>query len=459
LLVGLALGGCSLAPRYQRPALPVADAFPGAAAAASPAPQPGWRGLFGDPRLRALLDLALERNRDLRIAALNVEQTRAQYRIQRSAFLPGVGAAAAVTRQRVPADLSTTGRAVTADAWSVGLGVTAFELDLFGRVRSLSDAALEQYLATEEAQRAARIALVAGVATQYLSLRALEEQVAVARSTLEAVEASFRLTSRSAEAGRGSELDLRTAETQVEAARFNLAAAEQQRMRAENGLLLLVGGALPADLPGGAPLDAAQVVTDLPVGLPSEVLLRRPDVLAAEHALQSANALVGAARAAFFPSITLVGTGGVASARLEGLFGAGSEAWSFTPRVTVPLFAGGALRASLDVAKLRTSAEVARYERTVQGAFREVADALGSRAWLDEQLRALEARVAAEERRHQLSERRYRAGIDPYLLLLTAERDLYGARQLLIQARLARLANLVDLYRALGGGWSAADPA
>ena len=452
--LGLLAAGCTLAPRYQRPEAPVAASFPGADPGPAPAARPGagWRDVLGDPRLQALAALALERNRDLRVAALNVELTRAQYQIQRAPLLPQVAGSAGGTRQHVPADLGLSGRAVTTEAWSAGLGLATFELDLFGRVRSLSDAALEQYLATEEARRSAELALVAAVATQELAGRAAGAQVALARETLETVRAAHRLVARQAEAGRASALDLRTAEAQVEAARFGLAGAEQQRSRAEHALALLAGGPLPAGLPEPLPLDAPGLVAELPAGVPSEVLVRRPDVLAAEHALRAANAAVGAARAAFFPSITLTAFGGVSSAGLDGLFAGGARSWSFTPRVNVPLFAGGALRASLDAAEVRASLEVARYERAVQGAFREVADALAARATLDEQLRAQAARVAAEARRLELSERRYRAGLDGYLVLLTAQRDLFAARQGLIQARVARLVNLVDLYKALGGG-------
>jgi multidrug efflux system outer membrane protein len=452
----LVLAGCSLAPRYERPAPPVVQTFPGAAGESAGAAtffDPGWRAVLGDPRLQAVVELALARNRDLRVAALNVALVQAQYRLQWSQQLPAVGAVGGVTRQRIPADLSSTGKAVTASAWSVGLGLAAFELDLFGRVRNLSDAALEQYLATEEARRSAQLSLVAEVASAYLASRALEEQVVLARSTLEAVLTSLHLSRRAAEAGRVSELDLRTAESQVETARFNLAAAEQQRARAEGALVLLAGGPLPGDLPEPLPLEGQQV-TELPAGVPSEVLVRRPDVLAAEHALRSANAIIGAARAAFFPSISLTAFGGKASASLDALFDKGADSWSVSPRITVPIFAGGALRASLDAATLRKSIEVARYERAIQGAFREVADALEARAFLDEQLRAQSARVAAEARRYQLSELRYRGGVDSSLTLLIAQRDLFGARQLLIQARLARLTNLVALYKALGGGWS-----
>ncbi len=332
--------------------------------------------------------------------------------------------------------------------------MSAFELDLFGRVRSLSAAALEQYLATEEARRSAHLSLVAAVATQYLAERAFEEQVALARETLAIVEASHALTKRTYEAGRVSELDLRTAESQVETARFNLSAAEQQRGQAENAVVLLTGRPLPPDLPPALPLEAQAIVAELPAGVPSEVLQRRPDILAAEHALLSANASIGAARAAFFPSITLTAFGGTSSAELTGLFGAGSAAWSFAPRVTLPIFAGGALRASLDVAELRKSIQVAEYERAIQVAFREVSDALVPRAALDRQLQAEGARVEAEQRRYQLSDLRYRKGVDSYLTVLTAQRDLFAAQQQLIQSRAARLANLVELYRALGGGWN-----
>jgi outer membrane protein, multidrug efflux system len=431
----LALASCSLAPRYERPPAPVSPDWEAAASAPAGQPPPadlGWRDVFGDPRLQALVALALENNRDLRVAALNVELTRAQYRIQRSVQLPALAATAGSTTQRVPADLSPSGKVTTGTAYTVGAAMSAFELDLFGRVRDLSAAALQQYLATEEARRSAHLSLVAAVATQYLAGRALEDQVALARRTLETVEASLALTRRSYEAGRVSELDVRTAEAQVETARFNLSTADQQRAQAENALVLLAGR---------------------PPGVPSEVLQRRPDVLAAEHVLESANANIGAARAAFFPSISLTASGGTSSAALSGLFGGGSAAWSFAPRLNLPVFTGGALRASLDVAEVRKSIEVARYERAIQVGFREVADALVARAALGQQLEAERARVEAEQRRYQLSDMRYRRGVDSYLTVLTAQRDLFAAQQQLIQSRLARLSNLVEIYRALGGGW------
>lgn len=456
LAAALLVGGCSLAPRYERPAAPVPAALPGppaASGAAVAAADLGWRDVFGDERLRALVALALHNNRDLRIAALNAELTAAQYRIQRASQLPSLGASASATRQFVGADTSPTRRDLDATAFTVGLGLTAFELDLFGRVRSLSRAALEQYLATEEARRSAHISLVANVAVQYLSERALDDQLALARRTLATVESSFELTRRSAEAGRASELDLRTAEAQVQTARVNLSAAQQQRARAGNALVLLVGQPLPADLPPPTPLDAQALLAELPAGVPSEVLLRRPDILAAEHALVGANAQIGAARAAFFPTISLTGFAGTSSTELAGLFGNGAGLWSFTPRIDLPIFRGGALSASLDAARVRKNLQIAQYERAIQGAFREVADALVARAALDEQLEAQAARAEAERRRYELSDLRYRKGVDSYLVVLTAQRDLFAAQQALIQARLARLANLVDLYRALGGGW------
>jgi multidrug efflux system outer membrane protein len=449
----LALAGCSLAPRYQRPATPVpAEAGAAPAAGAIDAAALGWRDLFRDERLKAVVGLALQNNRDLRVAALNVELTQAQYGIQRAALLPSVSATAGGTRAHVPADLNTSGHAVTSWSYSVG-GAAAFELDLFGRVRSLSDSALQQYFATAEAQRSAHIALVAQVATEYLAERAFDDQVVLAQRTLETVESSFALAKRTYEAGRSSELDLRTAESQVHTARFNLSKAQEQRDRAQNALAVLVGQPLPADLPPPTPLDAQELLADLPAGVPSDVLLRRPDILAAEHQLLSANAVIGAARAAFFPSITLTAFGGTASAELSGLFSKGSPAWSFTPQINLPIFRGGALRASLNAAEVRKSIEVAKYERAIQVAFREVADALVTRGAIEEQLEDQRARVEAEQRRYELSELRYRKGVDSYLNVLTAQRDLFAAQQILIQSRLVRLTNLVDLYRALGGGW------
>jgi multidrug efflux system outer membrane protein len=454
------LTACSLAPRYERPAAPVPATVglePVVATTAAPADALGWRDVFVDPRLQAVVALALQDNRDLRVAALNVELVQAQYRIARSQRLPQLDASGTVTRQRTPANLSVTGQQSTGNVWSVGAGLSAFEIDLFGRVKSLSDAALEQYFSTEEARRSAQLSLVAEVATQYLTERSWDEQVVLAERTLDIVQASLALARRTFEAGRTNELDLRTAEAQVETAKANLSIARERRAQASNALVFLVGRPIPANLPPPVPLESQTLVADLPAGVPSEVLLRRPDILSAEHALLSANAQIGAARAAFFPSITLTAFGGLSSTQLsgeQGLFTQGQWAWSFAPRINLPIFHGGALKASLDASEVRKNIQVAQYERAIQTAFREVADALVTRAEVDEQVRAEAARVQADQRRYELSDLRYRRGIDSYLQVLTAQRDLYASQLILIQARLAKLANLVDLYRALGGGWN-----
>jgi len=443
LAVLVAVTSCTLAPRYERPDAPVGHQFPGQGGGTLAAADQGWRTMFGDPRLQALISLALANNRDLRIAALQVEETRAQYRIERSALFPTVSATA-------------NGQIYSHDAKLPSLyrvGVSAsYELDLFGRIRSLKKAALEQYLASEEAHRAAHLALVAEVVNQYLRQRAYDEERDVAERTLALVRQFAELTSRMLDAGTRSELDLRTAEAQVATARAEVARLRRQSAQAENALVLLVGQPLPGNLPPAQPLESETMIADLGAGLPSEVLLRRPDVLAAEHALRAANANIGAARAAFFPAISLTGFAGLASTALSGLF-SGSLAWTFTPTITVPLFTGGHNRANLDLARVRERIEVARYEKAIQVAFREVADALIARTYLDEQLAAQTERANAEQNRFELSDQRYRTGIESYLVVITAQQDLYAAQQQLIEVRLARLQNLADLYQALGGGW------
>ncbi|BDG10050.1 efflux transporter outer membrane subunit [Anaeromyxobacter paludicola] len=454
----LLLAGCTLAPRYQRPDAPVARDWPATPGATAPAggvaaADVGWRDFFEDPRLQALVALALEENRDLRVAVERVELARAQYRIERAPLLPSVGGSASFTRQRVPADLSGTGQAVTSSQLSVGAGVSAYELDLFGRVRSLADAARAQYLATGEARRAAQLAVVSEVAAQYLAERATDEQLALARRTLEAVQATCELTRRAHDVGRRSELDLRAAEGQVETARAAVASQAEQAARARNALVLLVGRSLPDDLPPPRPLSEQRLLAELPAGVPSEVLTQRPDVLQAEQALVAANASIGAARAAFFPSITLTAFGGTSSAQLSGLFSGGSGTWSFAPSLNLPIFTGGRNRANLDAARSQQRLEVAQYEKAIQVAFREVADGLATRALAGEQVKAQSGAVGAERRRLELAELRYRQGLDSYLSVLTAQQDLYRTEQALIQAEQARLTNLVQLYKALGGGW------
>jgi multidrug efflux system outer membrane protein len=448
VLAALALAGCNLAPRYERPASPVPGAFPGGGPAAPGEPAAadlGWRDVLGDPRLGALVELALRNNRDLRIAALNVELLRAAYRIQRAERFPAVSAIGA-------AELSGD-RDGAGGQYRLGVGVTAFELDLFGRVRNLAAAALEDYLATEEARRSAHLALVAEVAAQYLAGRAADEQLALAEQTLETVGKSVEMTRRLVEAGQRSDLDASTALAQLGAARAAVAQARRQRAQAEHALALLVGQPLPESLPPPRPLEATAIRTAIPAGLPSELLQRRPDILAAEHALKAAHFDIGAARAAFFPSISLTGFAGLASDALSGLFTGGAVGWSFAPQVRVPLFTAGRIRAGVDAAEVRARIEVARYEQAIQVAFREVSDALVARATLDEQLEAQAARAAAEQRRFELSETRYRNGVESYLAVLGAQQDLFAAQQQLIELRAARLASAVALYKALGGGW------
>ncbi|RZT36261.1 AdeC/AdeK/OprM family multidrug efflux complex outer membrane factor [Cupriavidus agavae] len=453
------LSGCSLIPTYERPAAPVdaaypqGDAYKGATAAAQvpSAVELGWRDYFADPRLQRLIEVALQNNRDLRVAALNVEAYRAQYRIQRADLFPEVGATGQGTRQRVPAELSTTGQRVISSQYGVSLGTTAWEIDLFGRLRSLSQAALEQYFASEEARRSTQISLVASVANAYLTMRADEANLQVTRDTLGAYERTYNLTKRSFEEGVASRLDLRQSQTQVENARASLARYTRLVAQDANALTLLLGAGMPADLPIGLTLDQ-KLVADVPAGLPSDLLQNRPDILAAEHRLKSANADIGAARAAFFPRISLTASAGTASRQLSGLFDAGSGTWLFSPQITLPIFTAGSLQASLDYARIQKDINVATYESTVQSAFREVADGLAARGTFTDQLEAQQRLVEASQDYYRLAEGRYRTGVDSYLTLLDAQRQLFTAQQALIDARLNQLTSEVNLYKALGGG-------
>lgn len=453
-----ALTACALEPRYERPDAPVAAAFPQAPVARGAQPATadiGWRDFFADARLQRLVEIALTNNRDLRVAVLNIEAARARYRIQRSESLPRVDASASETAQGLPDALTAPGQPNTTHTYSADLGITAYELDLFGRVRSLSRAALQQYLSIEETRRSVQIALVAEVASAYLSERTDQALLRMTADTLTSQQASYDLTQRSFEAGIVSAVDLRQAQTALETARANLAQYRRLVQQDRNALLLLLGvPALPADLPDPQSLDEQQLLTELPTGVPSEVLTRRPDVSAAEHRLIAANANIGAARAAFFPRITLTGSYGTISTELDGLFDNGSSAWSFVPTITVPIFTGGANRANLELSEVLRNIDVARYEQAIQSAFREVADALVARATLDEQLAAQQALVEATQDSHRLAEMRFRAGVDSYLAVLDAQRSLYTAQQSYLSTKLARLQNLVTLYKALGGGWN-----
>lgn len=449
------LSACSMIPPYERPAAPVPERFPDASATAAttPADAIAWRDYFADPRLREVIALALANNRDLRVAALNIERARAQYRIQRADLFPSVGMDASETAQRLPRDLSTTGDARVVRQYSATIGFSAYELDFFGRIRSLNAEALERYLGTEEARRSAQISLVAEVANAWLLLGFDRERLALARSTYETRQKSHDLTRRSFEAGAVSALDLSQSQTLLQTARADVAQFSAFVAQDANLLALLVGAPVPDALQPARLADAVGTVAELPAGVPSDVLTRRPDILQAERALRAANARIGAARAAFFPSISLTADAGTASTALDGLFESGSGTWRFIPQIRIPVFEAGRLRANLDVAEVQRDINVAQYERAIQGAFREVADALADRATLAERLDARKKQVEATRAGFSLSEARYKNGVDSYLGLLDAQRSLYAAEQELIAERLVDATNRVTLYRVLGGGW------
>jgi multidrug efflux system outer membrane protein len=453
------MAGCSLQPAYVRPEAPVAAAYPtGPAYTATPStgtPQAsdlGWRDFLADARLQQLVEIALRNNRDLRMAVLNVQQVQAQFRVQSAALFPQVSAYADRARSRTPADLSASGNATQLGSYSVGASV-AWEIDLFGRLRSLKAAALEQYLASIQGRKSAEILLVSQVADQYLTMLAYDELLEVTQRTLKTANDSYDIVKLTFDTGTGTELDLRLAETVVEQARANQAAQLRLRAQAENGLVLLLGQPEPAAMVAGLRLGDQKILADIPAALPSELLARRPDVLQAEALLRSANADIGAARAAFFPQIALTGSAGTASAMLSGLFKAGSSTWSVGPSLLSPIFDAGANRANLDVARVRKNIGIAQYEKTIQTAFSEVADGLAARGTFDDQIASLERYSTAERRRLELAQLLYKNGQASYLDVLTAQTDLYNAEQVLVSARLQRLTNLVDLYRALGGGW------
>ncbi|HEX3759237.1 MAG TPA: efflux transporter outer membrane subunit [Kofleriaceae bacterium] len=461
----VSLIGCTLAPRYERPALPVPDRFAGAGGTLAAADQ-GWRKMFGDPRLQALIALALANNRDLRVAALNIELAQAQYRVQRAGLLPSVDANASWTRLgggALSSGLFTGSGSSSAAGAAAGatfppsfylVGVSAaYELDLFGRVRSLTAQARESYLATVEAHRATHLSLVAQIATQYLAERSFAEQYEIAVRTEVTTRQTYELTRQLFELGQRSEVDLRATEAQWQHSLGEVQRLRRQWQQAGNALVVLVGQPLPANLPPPQRLSAQRMIVDLAAGLPSQVLLRRPDVLEAEHALRAANANIGAMRAALFPSISLTGLAGTVSTALDHLFQDGTGFGLISSMITVPLFHGGANLANLDAANAQKRIQIARYEHAIQIAFREVADALVARETYERELAAQAAQAAAQQVRFDLSLQRYRAGVASYLEVLSAQNDLYAAQQALIALRADRLTNLADLYRALGGGW------
>ncbi|MBW9333945.1 AdeC/AdeK/OprM family multidrug efflux complex outer membrane factor [Herbaspirillum sp. RU 5E] len=464
LLLAMLLGGCTLMPEYQRPAAPVASQFAGdhsanaaAGTAAMAVSDIGWRDVFTDPTLQEVISLSLANNRDLRVAVLNIEKARAQYGVERAALFPTINAATSESASRTPADLSSTGRALTARSYTATLGFSAYELDLFGRVRSLKEQALQSFLSTAEARRSTQISLIAEVATAWLTLASDQDRLRLAKDTLASQASSYELTRRSFELGSSSALTLRQAQTSVESARVDVESYTAQVDQDRNALVLLVGKDLPDRLlPQGLPdtaLAAASPLATIPPGLPSDLLQRRADIVEAERTLRAANANIGAARAAFYPSISLTADAGTASARLAGLFKGGSGSWSFVPQISLPIFDGGANQANLDIATISRDISVAQYEKAIQTAFQEVSDALAQRNTLGRQLKAQEDLVEASDASYRLSQARFNNGVDSYLTVLDSQRTLYSAQKTLIGTRLSRWTNLVTFYKALGGGW------
>ena len=445
LLCCQTLLGCSFIPKLERPAAPVSARYPQGSTTSAGSSELAWRTVFkDDARLVRLIDIALTNNRDLRVAMLRVEEARAQYRIERAPLLPGVFASSDLMQSHLAG--------LTTEQWSLKLGTTAYELDLFGRIRSLSAKALETYLAKTETRRAAQVTLVGELATQYYTVRRLDELITNTKKTLAVVEESYSLNESIFKAGGLLELDLRLSETQVLTAKSNIISYQRQRAQAENGLVLMLGQPIPAGLPQGRALADAPVKA-VSAGVPSELLLGRPDILAAEHTLRAANADIGAARAAFFPTVKLTASDGTTSAELNSLFGPSTAVWSFAPQISLPIFAGGRNKANLDATKVRTRIEVANYEKAIQSAFREVADALVAQRAAREQIRTLEALAAAQQRRYDLAAARDQRGVATYLNVMTAQQDLFTAQQNLIGSRYDAVAACIKLYQAVGGGW------
>lgn len=452
--LALLLSACALTPPLARPDPALPEAYADSPDAAGNAADLGWRQMFGDPRLQRLITIALDNNRDLRIAMLNVDAVRAQYGIERSALLPQVDARLSGGRERAAANGASA--ASLQGTHAAGLAISAFEIDLFGRVRALSDAALARYLASTEAARAARISLIAAVADAYLEERLAIEQLRLTETTLADWRQSLDLARLLKDAKQNSGLDVAQAEGQVALAEADLEGRKRDLKQARNALALLLGTSAPSGLPEGLPeglrLDKQPVLTSLPAGLPSDLLLRRPDILQAEQALRAANADVGASRAAFFPRLALTATLGYASPALGSLFQGGQLAWGFTPQLIQPLFDNGRLESGLDLARARRSTAVAEYEKSIQTAFREVADGLAAQATLSRQIEAQQRAVSSAERRRELSSLRYRAGQDSRLELLDAQRQAYAAQQTLLGLQRLAFRSAVSLYKALGGG-------
>lgn len=455
LLAAVLATGCSFIPALDKPALPVSGQYPIATAETSaPAADLPWQNFYTDERLRQIIGMALENNRDLQVAVLNIEQARAQFDIQRSQLFPEVGVNASASR--APSQL--TGQYT--NSYTVGLGIASWEIDFWGRIRSLKEQALAQYLATEEGRKSAQISLISSVANAWIGLQADEELLEISRRTLQTREESIKLARMRFDAGAASELDFRQAQTLTETARATLAQQTRQRDLDINALNLLVGAQVPQELLAslkGKRLADLPTLTDVPAGLPSDLLLRRPDIRQAEQQMVAANASIGAARALFFPNISLTASAGFANNEISDLFQSGSKYFSIAPSLYLPIFTAGRNQANLEVAEVTKKIAAAQYEKTIQTAFREVSDSLVSRRTLIEQLQAQQAQVEAVSAQFKLSDLRYRNGVASYLDLLDAQRTLFTAEQAVVQVRLMLLQNQVSLYKVLGGGWSPED--
>lgn len=457
LAMSFFLYGCPPKSQYVRPELPVTSSWPersgvqaGGTGETIPVTIP-WREFFADHRLQTVIGMALENNRDLRMATLNIEKMQALYRIQRAELYPTVSVSASGDAYRVPKNVAGNSEPEIAGSYRVGLGTVSWELDLFGRIRSLKSSALEQYLSTEQARSASQISLVSAVAYGYLAIAADRENLRLAQETLNAQQATYDLIRRTTEVGMGSDLDLKQAQSQVEMARLDIARYMGEISLDQNALDLVVGTAVPADL---LPDDLTRVsdLKEVAPGLQSELLLRRPDILAAEHHLKSANANIGAARAAFFPRLALTAATGVVSGDLTNLFKPAAGTWEFAPQIVMPIFDYGARKANLQATRVDQEIAVAQYEKTIQSAFRETNDALSQRSSLADQQRALQSLLEALQETFRLSEARYNAGMDGYLNVLVAQRSVYVAQKQMVGLRLARLSNLITVYKVLGGG-------
>lgn len=450
-LLLFALQGCSLAPRYLPPEIPPVVSLPATSISGHQAQagvESGWHDYFADSSLQKLIAEALANNRDLRQTALNVESFQAQYRIQRTALLPTVGGSGSAVKQRA----YSGGSSATVESYAVSVGVTAYELDFFGRVKNLKEDALEQYLSVEEAYRSARISLIAEVARAYLAYLADRELLAITGDTFRNQEESYRLVEMRMHEGIATQLALAQSRTALETARGNLALYRRQVARDLHNLALLTGGPVPDLAADTRPLSERQPFPTLKQPISSEVLLQRPDILAAEHALKGANANIGAARAAFFPIIGLTASAGLASGELTDLFDGSAGTWLFSPSVTLPIFNAGRLAAQFDVAEIRKDSSIAGYEKAIQTAFREAADVLVAEDTYREQLAAQKANLKANEEYYAAADQRYEEGLDSHLTLLDAQRSLYAARQTSIGLQLAQLINQVNLYKVFGGG-------